>query len=378
LSAGNEDGSCHIESHRTLLQQPPGIAAAGHEPPPHLDAIVVPTIRPWSLAPAVRLADELGCALVVLCSLADQVEQAWPTCQAHQGGVLVTHVPPLVQPELLGFATSGHPEIEIEPSSHVDIARKRNVGLLLARLSGWQTVMFLDDDVTGMAASEVAAAAALTACYQAAGFRITDYPDNSVVCHAHRLAGGTQDVFPGGSALLVDTARADTMFPPIYNEDWLFLFNAAQRRSVVVAGTLSQREYAPFAEWRRAAREEFGDVIAEGLYRLLHEGGSVADATGHYWRDILERRRRLIDNIASRLLLHEGNATVVGYALMSLTAARKRLDAINELACLSFVRAWQADVDAWQTRLADLPVLGDMASAAKYLELADLDRCVIT
>jgi hypothetical protein len=379
LSAdSDEDGLCHIESHRTLLQQPAGIAAAGYQLPPRPDAIIVPTIRPWSLAPAVRLADELGCALVVLCSSADQVEQAWPGCQAHQGGVLVSHVPPFFQSELLTFATSGHPENDIEPSSHVDIARKRNVGLLLARLSGWQTVMFLDDDVTGMTASEVAAAAALTARYEVAGFRITDYPDNSVVCHAHRLAGGTQDVFPGGSALLVDTPRADAMFPPIYNEDWLFLFNAVQRRSVAVVGTLSQREYAPFADWVRAAREEFGDVIAEGLYRLLHEGGALADATDRYWRDALARRRRLIDNIARRLLLREGNATIVGYALMSLTAARKRLDAVNELACLSFVRAWQNDVDAWHSRLAGLPVLGDMASAAKYLELADLDRCVIT
>src|SRR5262249_43052076 len=149
----------------------------------------------------------------------------------HRGGVLVTHVLPSTQPELLGFATARHPghaDDGIEPTGHVDIARKRNVGLLLARLSGWRTIMFLDDDVTGMTASTVSAAAALTARYPAAGFRVTDYPDNSVVCHAHRLAGGKQDVFPGGSALLIDTNRSDAMFPPIYNEDWLFLFNAAQ------------------------------------------------------------------------------------------------------------------------------------------------------
>ncbi|HEX3487758.1 MAG TPA: hypothetical protein VHU92_00385 [Streptosporangiaceae bacterium] len=351
--------------------------ATGAGPPRRrLDAIIVPTIRPWSLGPAVRLADQVGCALVVLCSTADQAEQAWPECQAHRGGVLVTYVPPLLQPELLGLATFGHPENDIQPSSHVDIARKRNVGLLLSRLSGWQTVMFLDDDVTGMVAAEVTAAAGLTERYQVAGFCITDYPDNSVVCHAHRLAGGPQDVFPGGSAMVLDMASANTMFPPIYNEDWLFLFDAAQRRSVACAGTLWQLAYQPFSDWVRAAREEFGDVIAEGLYRLLHEGGSVADANGPYWRDVLTRRRALIDDIAARLL-GQGNDPVIGYALMSLTAARKRLDAINELACLSFVRTWRMDVDAWQSRLTGLPMLGDLASAAKFLELPDLDRCVI-
>lgn len=372
----SEAGSCHIESHATLLQQPAGTAATGARPSRRLDAIIVPTIRPWSLGPAVRLAGELGCALVVLCSTADQEEEAWAEGQAHQGALLVTHVPPLLKPELLGLATFGHPENDIQPSSHVDIARKRNVGLLLSRLSGWRTVMFLDDDVTGMVAAQVTAAAGLTERYQVAGFCITDYPDNSVVCHAHRLAGGSQGVFPGGSAMVLDMASVSTMFPPIYNEDWLFLFDAAQRRSVVRAGTLWQLEYEPFSDWVRAAREEFGDVIAEGLYRLLHEHGSVADADGPYWRDVLARRQALIDDIAARLL-DQGNDPVIGYALMSLTAARKRLDAINELACLSFVRTWRMDVEAWQGRLARLPALGDLASAAKFLELPDLDRCVI-
>ena len=363
----SEDGSCHIESHAALVQQPTQIEAVSPQPSRRLDAIIVPTIRPRSLAPAAQLAAELGCALVVLCSTADQVKQAWRNCQAHQGDALVTHVPPSFRPELLGLASFGHPETGIEPSSHIDIARKRNVGLLIARISGWQTVMFLDDDVIGATADEIAVAAALTSRYQAVGFRITDYPDNSVVCHAHRLAGGAQDVFPGGSALLVDVARADTMFPPIYNEDWLFLFDAAQRRSVVSGGTLSQLKYDPFARWERAAREEFGDVIAEGLYRLLHQGTSVSDATSAYWRDVLWWRRALIDDIGDRL--DAARPCASEHALMSLAAARKRLDAINELDCLSFVRTWRMDVDAWQGRLTDLPVLGDLTSAAKHLDL---------
>jgi hypothetical protein len=232
--------------------------------------------------------------------------------------------------------------------------------------------MFLDDDITGVTAGAVSRAAALTARFQAAGFKIGNYPDNSVVCHARRLAGGAQDVFPGGSALVVDVARSDTLFPPVYNEDWLFLFDAAQRRSVAAAGTLGQLEYQPFARPRRAATEEFGDLLAEGLYRLLHEGAAVADATRGYWRSALERRLQLIDHVADQLLCHENDAPVTGCALMSLAAARKRLAGITELACLSFVRAWRADVDGWRDRLAYLPVLADLADAAKYLRLPGL------
>jgi len=180
---------------------------------------------------------------------------------------------------------------------------------------------------------------------------------------------------PGGSALVVDVTQCDTLFPPVYNEDWLFLFDAVQRRSVAVAGMLSQLEYRPFAHSRRAASEEFGDLIAEGLYRLIHQGADVSDATYSYWQSALERRSRLIDDVAARLLQDE-DAPLIGSALMSLAAARKRLTAISALACVSFIRAWRADLDAWRDRLAHLPVVGDLTGAAKFLDLPAPESCV--
>lgn len=372
MDAGSNLGdSFHIESHATLLQQPAGAEAV----PGLLDAIIVPTIRPASLGPATMLASEIGCALVVLCSTPGQAGQALAACEAAGGETLVTYLPRSIDDDLLSFLTSAHPETDIEPSCHVDIARKRNAGLLLARLCGWRTIMYLDDDIRDLTASAVSGAAALTRCFQAVGFGINYYPDNSVVCHAHRLAGSPQDTFPGGSALVVDVTQSDTLFPPLYNEDWLFLFDAVQRRSVAVAGMLSQLEYQPFAQSRRAASEEFGDVIAEGLYRLIHEGADVTDATYSYWQSALERRSRLIDDVAARLLRGE-DAPLVGSALMSLAAARKRLTAMSALACVSFIRAWRADLDAWRGKLAHLPVVGDLTGAAKFLDLPAPESCV--
>jgi hypothetical protein len=372
LSAGSDlVDSFHIESHEALLQRP----SAAETPRRPLDAIVVPTIRPRSLQAATVLASDIGCALVVLCSTpgqAGQVLERQPTLD----DMLVTYVPRDIDNNLLSFLTAVHPEIDVERSCHGDIARKRNVGLLLARLCGWRTIMYLDDDIRDLTASAVSRAADLTTCFRAVGFKINYYPDNSVVCHAYRLSGGEQGILPGGSALVVDVARCDMLFPPVYNEDWLFLFDAVQTRSVAVAGTVSQLEYQPFAHSRRAASEEFGDVIAEGLFRLIHEGADVTDATYAYWRSVLERRLQLIDYVAARLLRTDENAPVIGSALMSLAAARKRLAPISPLACVSFIRAWQADLDAWRHTLLDLPVVGDLADAAKFLDLPTPDSCV--
>ncbi|MGH3153215.1 MAG: hypothetical protein ACRDOB_21140 [Streptosporangiaceae bacterium] len=284
--------------------------------------------------------------------------------------LLVTHLPDCVAEKHLAFLTSAHPENDVDTSCHIDIARKRNLGLLLARLCGWRTIMYLDDDIRGLTAGVVSKAASLTPRFHAAGFQITSYPDNSVVCHAYRMAGGPQGTFPGGCALLVDVEGYSGLFPPIYNEDWLFLFDAVRKRSVTAAGTLSQLGYQPFARPARAASEEFGDVIAEGLYTLLHQGADMTEATLQYWQGALERRLRLIDHIAVRLSdLPEGDPALVGSALMSLAAARKRLAALSPLSCISFISAWRADLDRWRHRMLGLSVVGDLALAAKVLEL---------
>jgi hypothetical protein len=342
-----------------------------------VDAVIVPTIRPQHLLPAAELAASAGAALLVLCSTPDQAERATAELRwLSRDDVLVYEVLPSYEHDLLRFHTLAHPELEVEPSCHTDIARKRNLGLLFARLAGWRTVLYLDDDIRDLDTQTFATAAGLAGTFRAVGFRIDHYPDNSVVCHANRLAGGQQSVFPGGSALIVDVELADSFFPPIYNEDWLFLFDAVRARSVAVTGSVSQLEYQPFANPRRAVSEEFGDLIAEGLYWLLHQGAGVEDATRWFWRGALERRSRFIDDVAERLLGGIDHSSASNCALMSLAGARKRLTAISPLACVSFVRAWRMDVDVWRQRLADLPILAAPAEAASFLGLATQDRCV--
>ena len=84
----------------------------------------------------------------------------------------------------------------------------------------------------------------------------------------------------------------------------------------------------------------------------------------------------LIDHIAAQLLRIQGEASVIGCALMSLAAARKRLAAITPLACVSFIHAWRTDLDTWRERLLGLPMVGDLTTAAKFLELPDVENCV--
>ncbi|MEV4004390.1 hypothetical protein [Actinomadura sp. NPDC049753] len=310
----------------------------------------------------IALAEALKCTIVLLCSTSSQSR-----------GIVMGHVLPSNALCLTVPPGHSHPLLDFERRAmekHTDIAMKRNIGLLLARLCGWRTILFLDDDIRDMEPSLIRRAAALTEQYRVVGFQVPDFPDNSVVCHANRVSGGAQSTFIGGNALLVDTRRADTYFPAIYNEDWLFMYDAVADRSAGFAGRLRQLPYDPFS--RNAAPEEFGELIAEGLVRALHSGADVS--TLYFWMDAIKKRSRFIEEVGNRL---RGSAPVMDErspdrdrVLRRLDEARKRLMEISPISCLSFYRTWRENVGIWQRQLLDLPTSLTSQQAIRYLRLS--------
>ena len=113
--------------------------------------------------------------------------------------------------------------------------------------------------------------------------------------------GGTRTVFIGG-ALLVDLdADSPAPFPPVYNEDRLFLYDALADSAVVVGPPVHQLPYKPYADPGRAGLEEFGDVLGEGLLHLFHEDDPVTVAFDRdYWATVLVKRGKLLGRITER------------------------------------------------------------------------------
>jgi hypothetical protein len=273
---------------------------------------------------------------------------------------------------LLNLRSSRHPNAG--HPGHADLSGKRNVGLLLANLLGWRHIMFLDDDIRGLDPPRLTRASRMLERYRAVGFRVPNYPDNSVVCHAYRLVGGRQDNFIGGSPLLVDVARAKAFFPAVYNEDWLFLYDSIQDRLATEAGSVLQVQYNPYETVSRAEAEEFGDVIGEGLLQLLHWDVNVDTVGRSMWGEFLYRRCRFINEISNHLAaIGEGKdnklAPSAQLALKALTAAKHRLEDIEAGACDSFVRQWRGDLARWSERLFKLPRFASIDKALRHLEL---------
>jgi hypothetical protein len=339
-----------------------------------LDAIIVPASRSAQyLEQAIALARAMRCTLLILCSrrVVPTEVQHMITEQSFDGATTVS-VPDGYEHELLGFRALASMQNDLPAACFyrvTDLSTKRNLGLLLARMLGWRRVFFLDDDIRNVSAADVRSAVSMLEAYPAAGLLVTDYPDNSVVCHAHRETGGEQEVFVTGAALAVDCQRNSGFFPDVYNEDWLFFYDIAAAGQLGSSRhEVTQLPYNPFADPRRAAWQEFGDVLAEGLYALLDFGVGLDHAGNEYWSYFLDARRRFYDAIDRRSYM--ARPGIREQLLLSVEAARKCSAETSPELFERYIRLWREELRNWQQRLAGLRRMPSLDVALQVLGLA--------
>jgi hypothetical protein len=370
-------------THAELIQPAlPSTAArrAGAGP----DAIIVPAARDaGNLESAIKLAIDADCHLVLLCSR--EAEPSSVHLLLRECGIgdkaTVVNVQAGYYHDLFRFETSrwvrNAPGYQTGTDRDHDLSVKRNIGLALARMLGWQHIFFMDDDIRDVTVDALASLAGLLGTdgpygpYRTAGITVKEFPDNSVGCHARREVKEDQDVFVTGSVLAVDCSTAFGFFPDIYNENWLFFYDDVSRKRLASPGFSARQEpYDPFEDPQQATRQEFGDVIAEGLYSLLHTGCGWQDATRDYWHQFLVNRKRTLDEITSRLLL--APKEVRDEMARAIEAAWKTQKAIHPAMCVAYIETWRKDLRRWERRLMDLESAASIEDALYRLNLRSL------
>ena len=266
-----------------------------------------------------------------------------------------------------------------------DLSMKRNLGLVIARMLGWQRIMFLDDDIFGVPKEDVGALAAALNEHNVSVLIPDYFEDNSVVCHAHRLGGGAQGQFASGGSMGVRCDRNDlAFFPNIYNEDWFFFSEEAANHEIAQVGVSHQREYDPYEDPQRAVKEEFGDLLAEGLYARLDGSRSRRGASrayweyfidSHYWEYFIDSRAKFLRRIAESLIeyrkhdLSETDDRQAQSAQNSVRAAQEQLGRISPELCQRFIGFWRTDLAKWRRYLTKVRHFDSVESALDYLGL---------
>jgi hypothetical protein len=220
---------------------------------------------------------------------------------------------------------------------------------MLSHMLGWERVVFLDDDIRVPDPDDLSKAAGLLDTHAAVGLRVGGFPDNSVVCHAFRDAGGDQGTFVGGGAMAVQARRNRSFFPNIYNEDWFYLLDGEKRlQSVGIVGEVLQYPYDPYRP-ERARSQELGDVLAEGTFWLLDQEKAASDGGLAHWRDFLIKRRRFIEQVLQMVEQSAEIALTERVRMVeALKAALGRLARIPPELCVDYLKALVTDQERWQ------------------------------
>jgi hypothetical protein len=360
------------ESHAALLDEPRWAPVRAR-----FDAIVVPTHRPPArLRYSIDLAGRTQTPLFVLCS-GGAYKEAVVKMAARSGvEAYAADIPP-GNPLRVSFRTSANEDLAAANlGRNPDLSMKRNLGLALARLLGWKKLMFLDDDIHGIATSAVAKLAEALEGHSISALIPADFPDNSVVCHANRLGGnGKQDVFASASGMGVRCDRDDlAFFPNIYNEDWFFFAREAASHKIARVGESRQRSYDPYYHPMRAASEELGDLLAEGIYARLDIGEDIWTVDADYWGYFIGRRAEFHERVLKALRgVDAPKREEAARATDSIRAAQRQLRRITPELCQTFVRLWRSDLRRWHWYLESLPLQGSPTAAFRYLGLNLVD-----
>lgn len=374
------------DSHRSLLPAVENAAARlGASAPEDVRGLVMVPVSRSSpvLTCAVGAAQRLGWPLLLVCSHEAKApgmrELVWDL-----GADVDLVAADLLHADFLragrDWTTSAHPAAR--QRAEIDTNRKRNLALAAARMTGRPFVLFVDDDVVGLTPEYVTQALAVlqaSPAHRVVSWPLAQFPDNSVVHHARRdVLGRPQETFIGGGALLIGTdAWQPSGFPPMYNEDWLFLFDPIADGAVMLGPDVGQADFDPYAEPGRAAREEFGDILGEGLFHLLHARLPVDVARhGHYWQSVHRKRGKLLAR-----LVEEARAQAADPRATDDQRARSRrvIHAITEsraqhLRCTpeslaDFVRRWRHDEETWRVFCRRLPERPTVKDALVHLGL---------
>ena len=318
--------------------------------------------------------------LVLLCSKQASVDQVAGRAERTPGlNCLIVGIPERWSHSDFPRQTSGDDFKAAQADRATDLSLKRNLGLVLARLHGWNKVVFVDDDI--IRTESFSRLTAQLDDHQIAGMVVPRHPDNSVVCHARRLADLDQDVFVSGAVLGVHCNSLPlSFFPDIYNEDWFFFAEEAASRQLPRVGQAVQLEYDAFADPTRARREEFGDLLAEGLFARFGQwdadeslGQLLRSTTASYWSQFIEARHEAINGTRSALLRfadRDPGDRRIRAALASLDAASGQLSqTISPQLCVEFVNAWREDLAGWQQFTTGISAASNTACALESLGL---------
>ncbi|MBU0578241.1 MAG: hypothetical protein ABIJ30_01210 [bacterium] len=227
-----------------------------------------------------------------------------------------------------------------------DLPLKRNYALYFSRANNYSKILLIDDDIRHIDMDVLNVGSKCLYKYVLSGCFVNDFPDLSVICHLEKLAGENIIPFLSGSFLFINTYSAYSFFPKIYNEDWLFMMPHIINKSICSFGSIKQLPYDPFENPYKAEFQEFGDIIAEGLYALLSTNRYEVRFKKEIWEHIINERRETL-----LCLKNKFRDLKIQNVLESAIVTNKN---ISHKDCINFLSDLEKDQYTWNSFVKEI------------------------
>ncbi|MBI4683915.1 MAG: hypothetical protein HY755_01825 [Nitrospirae bacterium] len=226
-----------------------------------------------------------------------------------------------------------------------DLPLKRNYALYFSRKNGYSKILLIDDDIRGVNLNILKMGSQSLNDYLLSGCFIEDFPDISIIDHLDVVAGEKIVSSLSGSFLFIKPFSSYSFFPNIYNEDLLFMLPHIIDRSICSFGSIQQLPYDPFQDPSKASFQEFGDIIAEGLFALLSSNLYEHRFNKKAWEHILNERKKILLNLRDTLKDIKVQKIIDSAMIVNKT--------ITTEACLNFLDNMERDRQTWNSFLKE-------------------------
>lgn len=224
-----------------------------------------------------------------------------------------------------------------------DLPIKRSYALIHARENGFKKVLFVDDDMRMIKKDQVQKVNLLLNNYSIVGSFIEEFLDTSLLGHLEKLAGEVIYPFLSGSYLYLRPFKIKSFFPNIYNEDWLFMIPYVINKTICSFGRVIQLSKNLFNNCEEIVLQEFGDIVAEGLYKLIEVNDYESRYDLMYWENVIKERKIVFESLKEKIKEK--------YYIPLINIAIKTNKSIKAKDCLDFILDWEDDNIKWNKHL---------------------------
>ncbi len=266
--------------------------------------------RPDKLQQVFQSIRDVGHSIVIIDDSVKEVSRA-----ANRKIIKDTKNTYVGEPEFLEFIK--HHNIDLDEYSFLlrhlgnddwNLGYARNFALVFGKASGFQNVLFMDDDIIVPDLLLIDELFSLLNTYRFTGAHIEGLVDDSVLGHVATGLDIFNERMLSGGFMAFSPNNIAHYFLNNYNEDWIWLFLQNKEKNYFQTGEVIQALSDPLDNYAsKIMLQEFGEIALDGVLDCYEKNPDESLCTILFWERMLKERKEYLEMLYEKIKLKSEN-----------------------------------------------------------------------